>query len=662
MADVSKLNADGVIYNIKDDVARRQVEKTRVDFQGTLDNEYYNKGKIDDLINTKADKATTDEIREDLDKLNSGGLIIKDNVIKDNINNWLNEHPEATTTVQDGTISESKIEANLLSKISRNGFLSVIDFKAKGNGATDDTNAFTDCINCAKAKNKNIFIPAGTYVITGDLPTIPAGIVIAGEDVGQAAYIDKSSVTTIIDARNSTEYLFRQASDDSSRNGGEIRNIYFQNSKLNDSGVYVANEDGNGYCLDIYRGGWDGLISNCTFVSYRTALRKGGNDYRVNNCKFHKCGTLVDSDSIDYAVELVDSCNETLFNSCHFEHCRFFVRVANTVRNTTNMCFNNAFNSCKFESSMKGIGINSSLSPIYVKSNHTFTPVSFMGCRFVQMDIDAYPHDNTYSNIPYFMDITNCKVNASQFVCGFGSSTVAYTKSNNALYLNAKKSKISDCTFLKAAKQISPITLNGSQFTNNHIQCGYVASDNDITAEELIYYETNSVVENNTYEGVATGQMAMQRFMSRYDFVGSNITSMPALTPFGYNRCYRGYKTIAIRLTGTTFIGPFGVTLQNPGTNSAPVGRFVVKLISTPATKTAAIVSQNEMIMNGKTLQVDVHFMNDNLIYIQFPEYNSSNAYNVVIDGLEACRVNAYIASIGDAITDSVKSVSLLLE
>ena len=63
MADVSKLNADGVIYNIKDAVARRQVEKTRVDFQGTLSNEYYNKGKIDDLINTKADKATTDELK-----------------------------------------------------------------------------------------------------------------------------------------------------------------------------------------------------------------------------------------------------------------------------------------------------------------------------------------------------------------------------------------------------------------------------------------------------------------------------------------------------------------------------------------------------------------------------------------------------------------------
>lgn len=589
---------------------------------------------------------------------------IVENMI-DSVSEYLDAHPELTTTVQDGAITESKIEANLLSKISRNGFLSVRYFGAKGNGTDDDTNAFIDCINVAKTTYNNIFIPAGTYVITDDLPTIPAGIVIAGEDIGQACYINKRSVTTIIDARNSTEYLLRQANDNQNRNGGEIRNIYFQNSKLDTSGAYVANEDGNGYCLDIYKNGWDGLISNCTFVSYRTALRKGGDDYRINNCKFYKCGTLVDSELIEYAVELVDSCNETLFNNCHFEHCRFFVRVANAVRNASNMAFHNVFNSCKFEQSMKGIGVNSSLPQIYVKSNNGYDTVSFIACRFIQMDIDAYIHDDTYSNIPYFMDITRCTVNSSQFVCGLGSGSVAFTKNYNALYLNATKSRISGCTFMKACKQRSPINLSSSQFVNNHIKCDYLSSDNDMTAVALVEYGFANV-EDNVYEGKATNQMCMQRLFSHYDFTGDAMSSMPALSVFGQNKYYRGEnKTIAIRkaydnVTSSLCI-QFGITLKKEITNSFPVGRFVIKIVLASDTKTASVVSQNEMSMNGKELPVNVYFIDDGLLYIQIPELSSSNPYSVVIDGLEGARVNAYIANIGDTITESIKTVNLLL-
>lgn len=95
MADVSKFNADGVIYDIKDAVARRQVEKTRVDFQGTLDNEYYNKGKIDDLFKRlestgSADVYTTGEVDE----------LLKPKLDRRESNNLL--HLKDTTFVQNG--------------------------------------------------------------------------------------------------------------------------------------------------------------------------------------------------------------------------------------------------------------------------------------------------------------------------------------------------------------------------------------------------------------------------------------------------------------------------------------------------------------------------------------------------------------------------------
>lgn len=106
MADVSKLNADGVIYDIKDAVARRQVEKTRVDFQGTLDNEYYNKGKIDDLFKRfestgSTDVYTTGEVDEllkpKLDRRESNNLLhLKDTTYEQN---------GVTVTIKDNHVS-----------------------------------------------------------------------------------------------------------------------------------------------------------------------------------------------------------------------------------------------------------------------------------------------------------------------------------------------------------------------------------------------------------------------------------------------------------------------------------------------------------------------------------------------------------------------------
>lgn len=117
-----------------------------------------NSADVEAALVLKADRATTDEIREDLDKLNSGSLIIKDNVIKDDINNWLNEHPEATTTVQDGVITESKIYADFLPYI-KNDYVTPKMFGAVGDGVTDDS----DAIQLAIDSNYSVYIPKGVY-------------------------------------------------------------------------------------------------------------------------------------------------------------------------------------------------------------------------------------------------------------------------------------------------------------------------------------------------------------------------------------------------------------------------------------------------------------------------------------------------------------------
>jgi hypothetical protein len=59
------------------------------------------------------------------------------------------------------------------------GFLSVKDFGAKGDGATDDTAAIQAAINAAGVSGGNVCFPSGTYIVTATL-TVTEGVRIIG--------------------------------------------------------------------------------------------------------------------------------------------------------------------------------------------------------------------------------------------------------------------------------------------------------------------------------------------------------------------------------------------------------------------------------------------------------------------------------------------------
>lgn len=89
------------------------------------------------IENKAADaKKTGDEIGElksALDTLNEGGLVIKDEVIAEEIQTWLEDHPEATTTVQDHSLTYEKLVNGTL------GYVTPEMYGAKGDGITDDS-------------------------------------------------------------------------------------------------------------------------------------------------------------------------------------------------------------------------------------------------------------------------------------------------------------------------------------------------------------------------------------------------------------------------------------------------------------------------------------------------------------------------------------------
>lgn len=146
-----------------------ELNDLRVDYTGKRHS------KAGDAVR-EADKS----LAEQIDKLNEGGLNIKDDVIAADVSNWLDEHPEATTTVQDGAITETKIAAEFLPYIS-NSYITPQMFGAKGDGVSDDTESIASCFAYARAQKSVIVFPAGNYGISEPL-SVNFDIKIIGEN------------------------------------------------------------------------------------------------------------------------------------------------------------------------------------------------------------------------------------------------------------------------------------------------------------------------------------------------------------------------------------------------------------------------------------------------------------------------------------------------
>lgn len=96
------------------------------------------------------------------------------------VDDWLNEHPEATTTVEDSSLTEAKFSDALKLKAIKE-YVTPEMFGAVGNGYTNDTEAFVECIAEAVSTGKAIFLDSKVYAInTLDLTGTKGGVTIQG--------------------------------------------------------------------------------------------------------------------------------------------------------------------------------------------------------------------------------------------------------------------------------------------------------------------------------------------------------------------------------------------------------------------------------------------------------------------------------------------------
>lgn len=94
------------------------------------------------------------------------------------VTKWLDNHPEATTTVQDGAIAEKKISPVFLPWIKKD-YVTPEMFGAVGDGEHDDTDAIKKAILYASENGVYVFLQNRIYILTKPI-TLPGEIKIIG--------------------------------------------------------------------------------------------------------------------------------------------------------------------------------------------------------------------------------------------------------------------------------------------------------------------------------------------------------------------------------------------------------------------------------------------------------------------------------------------------
>lgn len=167
----------------------QQIEQNRTDITSLktetnslkedLENETTNR---QNAIASETNRATAEEKRiEELFSLPT----------EEAVNKWLNDHPEATTTVQDGSLTESKFASNFLPYI-KNEYVTPEMFGAAGDGVTDDTAA----VQKAFDSDARVILLAGKYytseslVFKGSNRSIIGAGIIKYNGSGYALYVN----------------------------------------------------------------------------------------------------------------------------------------------------------------------------------------------------------------------------------------------------------------------------------------------------------------------------------------------------------------------------------------------------------------------------------------------------------------------------------------
>lgn len=299
--------------------------------------------------------------------------------IKNAVTNWLNEHPEATTTVQDGSITEKKIFSDFLPYI-KNDYVTPQMFGAKGNGDTDDTKAIQEAIVFCENNKRLLYIPSGVYMVSDTL-TISKSIAILGSSIHKDVlssyneymgisvlkFIAKSDKTLIVTSEKAydisinslifltTSYEVRVSGNISVE--GDCKKYYEYTKEayeLNGVNVEKATRCSIDNCSFVGFSGFGIItgqhrhITDCDFSHCNIAIYCTNYDNLIHNCWFRLCSiciysnvnnTLFLSDSWFDQIEQIaikyDQGGFMMVSNCEFDLIEYCAIYSKTLYNSS---------------------------------------------------------------------------------------------------------------------------------------------------------------------------------------------------------------------------------------------------------------------------------------------------------------------------------------
>ena len=219
------------------------------------------------------------------------------------VKSWLSEHPEATITVQDGSITEQKI-SDLFFPHIKNDYFTPQMFGAKGDGVTDDTESFKEAL-----KHKCVFIPSGTYIISSMLE-VQGHIFGADETTSILKFINIPADNYVLTLKSNFAnmaniIIANEYTDDNYENCeyngincDKVWNLSFSNIQVKrfKVGININNS-------------WNNTFSRCSFSKCQTGVVGGSetNNVIFKNCfiKYNKNG-IIKKDGTNFVLDGCD--------------------------------------------------------------------------------------------------------------------------------------------------------------------------------------------------------------------------------------------------------------------------------------------------------------------------------------------------------------------
>lgn len=471
---------------------------------------------VDKLEDKKADKNDLDIERKRIDVLNDGGLNLKDDVIDTSIKAWLTEHPEATTTVQDYSLTFEKMVIGAL------GYVTPEMFGAVGDGETDDTKAIQKAID--SVKNGYVLFQRLTYCVSKELQITNKNIIFNN------CILKRISNCTVLNFDNSNNFKLSDVTitDNGSTYGNMIvgrgcENVEIKNVTVNSSSPHTNESIGNwAMCLSGNAFHVSGLrINNYESGTWADGLHFG----YVTNSVVEDFVILSGDDSIAITQHELGG---TRFENRVSENIKFVNGVVKSAKaspfrlgfdnsgkrseNEIDKCYhkNILFENIECEGGYF-------LRAEYISHDSGTLPISDENIKFANI---SYKQDRIVNNYPPFFvskeySLVNYSFNNCNIDCSFATEEMTQPFSYIASNIENEKSLLtfSDCLFNFGniggivGQKINKVKFKNCNFLSNgkkiisiYGSCEFVESDIINYGEEADYFcKINASNNDKTY-------------------------------------------------------------------------------------------------------------------------------------------------------------------